>query len=84
MAKTSFDVIINATSVGMGTNKQSPLEEKELNTKYLFDLVYVPAETNLVKMARAKNIQSHSGAGDVRAAGRSPVRNLGWKAGAGG
>jgi 3-dehydroquinate dehydratase / shikimate dehydrogenase len=57
VAKTSFDVIINATSVGMGSNKQSPLEEKELNTKYLFDLVYVPAETNLIKMARAKNIQ---------------------------
>ncbi len=52
----SFDVIINATSLGMGTNRQSPLEEKELNTKFLFDLVYVPAETKLVKMARAKNI----------------------------
>jgi len=50
-------VIINATSLGMGANRQSPLEEKELNTKFLFDLVYVPAETKLVKMARAKNIQ---------------------------
>ncbi len=39
------------------TNKQSPLEEKELNTKYVFDLVYTPAETRLVKMARAKNLQ---------------------------
>ena len=53
----SFDVIINATPLGMGSNRQSPLEEKELNTKFLFDLVYVPAETKLVKMARAKNIQ---------------------------
>jgi len=57
VAKNSFDVILNATSVGMGNAKQSPLEEKELNTKYLFDLVYVPAETRLIKMARAKNIQ---------------------------
>ena len=57
VAKMSFDVIINATSLGMGANRQSPLEEKELNTKFLFDLVYVPAETKLVKMARAKNIQ---------------------------
>jgi|HubBroStandDraft_4_1064222.scaffolds.fasta_scaffold01599_7 3-dehydroquinate dehydratase/shikimate dehydrogenase len=56
VAKMSFDVIINATPLGMGTNRQSPLEEKELNTKFLFDLVYVPAETKLVKMARAKNI----------------------------
>ncbi len=57
VAKQQFDIIINATPVGMGANKQSPLEEKELNTKYIFDLVYTPAETKLVKMARAKNIQ---------------------------
>ena len=57
VAKQSFDVIINATPVGMGSNKQSPLEEKELNTKYVFDLVYVPAETRLIKMARAKGLQ---------------------------
>ncbi len=41
----------------MNGNKQSPLEEKELNTKYVFDLVYTPAETKLVKMARAKDMQ---------------------------
>ncbi len=57
VAKASFDVIINATPLGMGTNRQSPLEDKELNTKYLFDLVYSPAETKLMKMAKAKNIQ---------------------------
>jgi 3-dehydroquinate dehydratase/shikimate dehydrogenase len=57
VAKMSFDVIINATPLGMGANRQSPLEDKELNTKFLFDLVYVPAETKLVKMAKAKNIQ---------------------------
>lgn len=57
VAKMSFDVIINATPLGMGSNRQTPLEDKELNTKYLFDLVYVPAETKLAKMARAKNIQ---------------------------
>jgi 3-dehydroquinate dehydratase/shikimate dehydrogenase len=56
VAKMSFDVIINGTPLGMGANRQSPLEDKELNTKFLFDLVYVPAETKLVKMARAKNI----------------------------
>ncbi len=57
VAKSSFDVIINATPVGMGNNRQSPLEDKELNTKFLFDLVYVPAETKLMKMAQAKGIQ---------------------------
>jgi 3-dehydroquinate dehydratase/shikimate dehydrogenase len=57
VAKQQFDVIINATPVGMNGSKQSPLDEKELNTKYVFDLVYNPAETPLVKMARAKNLQ---------------------------
>ena len=57
VAKSSFDVIINATPLGMGANKQSPLEEKELNSKYLFDLVYIPADTKLIQMARAKGIQ---------------------------
>ena len=57
VAKLSFDVIINATSVGMGNSKQSPLEEKELNAKFVFDLVYAPAETRLLKMAQAKNLQ---------------------------
>src|SRR3974390_778971 len=61
VAKSTFDVIINATPLGMGGNKQSPLEEKELNTKFLFDLVYVPAETKLVKMAKAKTIQIITG-----------------------
>jgi 3-dehydroquinate dehydratase / shikimate dehydrogenase len=56
VAKQRFDVILNATPVGMNGSKQSPLEEKELNTKYVFDLVYTPAETKLIKMARAKNI----------------------------
>jgi 3-dehydroquinate dehydratase/shikimate dehydrogenase len=57
VAKQQFDVMINATPVGMNNAKQAPLDEKELNTKYVFDLVYTPAETKLIKMARAKNIQ---------------------------
>lgn len=57
LPKLSFDVIVNATPVGMGTNRQSPLEEKELNASWIFDLVYTPAETRLIKMARAKNLQ---------------------------
>lgn len=61
LAKIEFDVIINATSVGMGNNKVSPLEEKELNTKIIFDLVYNPYETKLLQMARAKNLIAISG-----------------------
>jgi 3-dehydroquinate dehydratase/shikimate dehydrogenase len=59
--KLSFDVIVNATPLGMNGNRQSPLEEKELNAQYIFDLVYSPAETKLIKMAKAKGLHTIPG-----------------------
>jgi 3-dehydroquinate dehydratase / shikimate dehydrogenase len=57
VAKTSFDVIINATPIGMAGIKAAPLlEAKDLNTKLVFDLVYNPLETPLLRMARQKGI----------------------------
>jgi 3-dehydroquinate dehydratase/shikimate dehydrogenase len=57
LAKTSFDVIINATPAGMaGSKTQNLLDSKELNTRLVFDLVYNPLETPLIKMARDKGI----------------------------
>jgi 3-dehydroquinate dehydratase/shikimate dehydrogenase len=64
VAKTQFDVIINATPVGMaGIMKAgaksvpvSPLEAGEINARYVFDLVYNPIETPLLRMARQKGI----------------------------
>ncbi len=55
LKKYTFDVIINATPLGMEGSmaKLSPLNENEIKTRYLFDMVYTPAETPLVKMARA-------------------------------
>jgi 3-dehydroquinate dehydratase/shikimate dehydrogenase len=53
----SFDAIINATPVGMSDEQDKPLlTEKELNTRYVFEMVYSPAETKLTRMARAKGI----------------------------
>jgi len=58
LKKLEFDVIINATPVGMeGSRPQSLLEESDLRARYLFEMVYRPAETRLVKMARAKGVQ---------------------------
>ena len=57
LKKLQFDVIINATPVGMGSAKVSPLKEDELKAKYLFEMVYSPAETRLTKMARAKGME---------------------------
>ncbi len=63
VAKTSFDVIVNATSVGMAGNKQQTiLEEKELNAKLVFDMVYNPIETPLLRMARSKGLAVITGA----------------------
>lgn len=57
LAKTTFDVVINATPVGMTGQKASPLlEAKDLNTKLVFDLVYNPLETPLLRLARQQNI----------------------------
>jgi len=62
LKKLQFDVIINATPVGMNAARpQSPLEESELQTRYVFDMIYNPAETKLVKMARAKGVQVITG-----------------------
>jgi 3-dehydroquinate dehydratase/shikimate dehydrogenase len=57
LAKTPFDVIINATPIGMaGIKGAQLLEAKDLNTKLVFDLVYNPLETPLLRLARQKGI----------------------------
>jgi len=57
LKKTAFDVIINATPVGMGNTRETPLEEKEINARYVFDMVYDPAETRLLKLAQERGAQ---------------------------
>jgi 3-dehydroquinate dehydratase/shikimate dehydrogenase len=54
--KTQFDVIINATPVGMGNTKDCPLREDEVQAKVVFDMVYDPVETRLLQIARSKGI----------------------------
>ena len=57
LGKTQFDVIINATPVGMAGNKAPQLLEPEhLKTRLVFDLVYNPLETPLIRMARQLQI----------------------------
>jgi 3-dehydroquinate dehydratase/shikimate dehydrogenase len=57
VSKTSFEIIINATPIGMaGIKAPQLLEAKDLNTKLVFDLVYNPLETPLLRMARQKGI----------------------------
>ncbi len=57
LKKVSFDVIINATPVGMGNTKESPLNENEINARYVFDMIYDPPETRLMTLAKARGAQ---------------------------
>jgi len=57
LKKLSFDVIINATPVGMGNSKESPLNENEINARYVFEMIYDPPETRLMKLAQARGAQ---------------------------
>jgi 3-dehydroquinate dehydratase/shikimate dehydrogenase len=57
LKKVAFDVIINATPVGMGNTRETPLHEHEINARYVFDMIYDPAETRLLKLARERGAQ---------------------------
>ena len=61
LKKMEFDVIINATPVGMGGNGKSVIDEKEMNARLAFDLVYNPIETRFLQIARAKGMAVVSG-----------------------
>ncbi len=57
LPKTDFDVVVNATPIGMAGHKAvSPLSQEELRSRLVFDLVYNPLETPLLRLARTKNI----------------------------
>ena len=62
VAKTHFDVIINATPAGMtGQKLQMVLNPDELNTRLIFDTVYNPIDTPLIRAAREKGISVITG-----------------------
>ena len=57
LKKMEFDVIINATPVGMEGNRDPlPIPEQDFKARYFFEMVYVPAETKMVKLARSKGM----------------------------
>jgi 3-dehydroquinate dehydratase / shikimate dehydrogenase len=57
LKKLSFDVIIHATPVGTGNTKESPLNENEINAKFVFDMVYDPVEPRLLTLAKQRGAQ---------------------------
>lgn len=61
LKKLDFDVIINATPVGMGSLRESPLNPDEIRAKFVFDMVYDPAETRLLKLAKERGAETIPG-----------------------
>ncbi|MGZ4732911.1 MAG: shikimate dehydrogenase [Terriglobales bacterium] len=62
LAKQHFDVLINATPCGMAGTKQAlPIAENELNAGLVFDMVYNPLETPLLKLAKSRGLHVISG-----------------------
>jgi 3-dehydroquinate dehydratase/shikimate dehydrogenase len=62
LARNRFDAIINTTPCGMaGVHQALPIKENELNASLVFDMVYNPLETPLLKLARSRGLAIVSG-----------------------
>ena len=62
LKKQHFDVLLNTTPCGMkGVAQQLPIAEDELNAALVFDMVYNPRETPLLKLAASKGIATIGG-----------------------
>lgn len=57
-----FDAIVNATPVGMfPAVEESPLEARELNCRLVFDTIYRPRVTRLLRLAAHRGVETVSG-----------------------
>ena len=57
-----FDAIINTTPVGMHPRiDASPLQARELNCRIVFDLIYRPMKTRLLRLAERRGLETISG-----------------------
>ncbi len=57
LPREHFDVLVNATPLGMtGFSDAPPLHAEELRADLVFDLVYNPLETPLLQLAREKGL----------------------------
>jgi len=62
LAKQKFDVLINTTPCGMTGFKQAlPVKENELNANLVFDMVYNPLDTPLLRLAHKRGLHVVSG-----------------------
>ena len=57
----SWDVLVNATPVGSEKTPGTPMGQAPLDGRIVFDLVYAPAETEMLRMATAAGCQTIGG-----------------------
>jgi shikimate dehydrogenase len=63
---TNVDLILNATSLGLKSDDASPLDTKQFSLKRaraVFDMIYRPAETKLLKAAKKSGCKTSNGLG---------------------
>jgi shikimate dehydrogenase len=64
--KTAVELLINATSLGLKADDASPLDEQQFSLKQahaVYDMIYRPAETALMKAAKAAGCRTANGLG---------------------
>ena len=59
---TNFDIIINATSLGLNNEDEINIEYKNIShNKFFYDVIYSPKETNFLKRAKEFGAQTENG-----------------------
>ena len=58
---TDFDVIINATSLGLNEEKINLNFSKSINNKLFYDVIYNPVETNFLREAKKLGSKTENG-----------------------
>ncbi len=61
LRRRSFDLIVNATPAGMAPDTSSPLSAGEIEAGAVFDMVYRPLETPLLRLAARRGAKTISG-----------------------
>jgi shikimate dehydrogenase len=60
--KAEFDLLVNSTPVGMFPNiSETPIDFENISAKYVIDLIYNPAETKLLSLAKEKGAKTMNG-----------------------
>lgn len=62
-----IDLIVNATAAGMKVGDASPVDLNLFKHTSVYDLIYAPAETELLRQARAKGCRAANGLGMLAA-----------------